>query len=147
MRPGRLFVYGTLRPGGRAPRRLRDLLETRADRIGTGTVPGRLHDAGAYPVAVELSAPGRRAAPRIHGVVYILEEPGQVLAALDAYEGVRPGGEGLFRRDVARIRLDSGGAVRAWIYWYDGDPGGLPVIGDGRWTTADEDDGEPRPGA
>lgn len=140
MSTSRLFVYGTLRPGGRAPERLRRLLETRGRRLGSGTVAGRLHDAGAYPVAVEPTDAEDGDAPRIHGVVYALDEPSGVLPALDAYEGVRPGGRGPFRRDVARVRLESGGTVDAWIYWYERDPAGLSVIPDGRWRTAGDED-------
>lgn len=158
--PRHLFVYGTLRSGGRAPASLRSLLRARGRKVGEGVVRGRLHDAGAYPAAVEpgdeedsrsgavaggaaeRGGAGDRTSPggeaeepgTIRGAVFRLEEPEEVLRALDGYEGVDPGGDGLFRRGVTAVRLDDGRTLRAWIYWYDRDPERLPEIPGGQWT-------------
>lgn len=143
--PARLFVYGTLRPGGRAPAPLRSLLRTRARRIGEGTVAGKLLDAGAFPAAVELSDTASGNRPRVRGVVYALDAPDEVLRAVDDYEGVRPEGGGLFRRDVVRVRLDGGDDVRAWIYWYERDAGDHPAVPGGDWRKR-RSDPDPGPG-
>lgn len=145
--PRHLFVYGTLRSGGRAPASLRRLLRARGHRVGQGVVEGRLHDAGAYPAAVAPEDPGasdedgdgsegERETGEIRGTVFLLEEPEEVLRALDGYEGVEPGGGGLFRREAVDVRLDDGRIVAAWIYWYDRDPDRLPEITGGDWREA-----------
>lgn len=165
--PRYLFVYGTLRCGGRAPAALRSLLRARGRKVGEGVVDGRLRHAGAYPAALEptdetvretpasdgeaAGGDGKESVPavgaaasrtelrepaEIRGAVFLLEEPDEVLRALDGYEGVEPGEEGLFRRGVAEVRLDEGRRVRAWIYWYNRDPEGLPVIPGGDWSRA-----------
>ncbi|MFW6192941.1 MAG: gamma-glutamylcyclotransferase family protein [Gemmatimonadota bacterium] len=145
--PRHLYVYGTLRSGGRAPASLRGLLRARGRKVGEGVVEGRLFHAGSYPAAVPVredddpagggedgNGQGR---PEIRGVLYALEEPDEVLRALDGYEGVQPDDGGLFRRDVVQVRLDDGRAREAWIYWYNRDPAGLPVIEGGDWRQAE----------
>lgn len=99
-------------------------------------MPGRLHDAGPYPAAVALPerASEKPERPEVHGTVFVLDDPSHVLKALDRYEGVQPGGGGLFRRDVVEVRLEDGRVVDAWIYWYDRDVEGLGRIPEGDWS-------------
>jgi gamma-glutamylcyclotransferase (GGCT)/AIG2-like uncharacterized protein YtfP len=151
--PRHLFVYGTLRSGGRAPASLRDLLRARGRKVGEGVVEGRLHHAGTYPAAVPVREDedpacegedrDREGRPEIQGALHTLEEPDEVLRALDGYEGVQPDADGLFRRDVAEVHLESGRIVEAWVYWYNRDPDGLPVIEGGDWREADAPGGAP----
>ncbi len=91
-----LFVYGTLREGGEAAGLLRGCV-----LVGPGTVRGRLHDLGAYPALVPAAGDGV-----VRGEVWRC--PVEVLARLDAYEGVA---EGLFRR----TRVEAAG-VECWVY-------------------------------
>lgn len=143
--PRHLFVYGTLRSGGRAPASLRGLLRARGRKVGEGFVEGRLHHAGSYPAAVPVPEDedpadgdgGHEGWPKIQGALHALEELDEVLRALDGYEGVQPDDGGLFRRDVVQVRLDDGRTREAWIYWYNRDPEGLPVIEGGDWTEAE----------
>lgn len=145
--PRHLFVYGTLRPGGRAPASLRSLLRARGRQVGEGVVEGRLHHAGSYPAAVPVQPDEDPAGecgdgdceerPEVHGAVHALDDSDEVLRALDGYEGVQPDDGGLFRRDVAEVRLDDGRTREAWIYWYNRDPEGLPVIEGGDWRVAE----------
>lgn len=144
--PRHLFVYGTLRSGGRAPASLRGLLRARGRKVGEGVVEGRLHHAGTYPAAVPVRGDEDPAdggedgngegPPEIRGALHVLEESDEVLRALDGYEGVQPDAGGLFRRDVVQVRMDGGRTRQAWIYWYNRDPEGLPVIEGGDWWEA-----------
>jgi len=54
------------------------------------------------------------------------------MAQLDDYEGIDPenGKMALFRRDIATVFLETI-QTEAWIYWYDGNVSGHPVIDSG----------------
>jgi len=116
-----LFVYGTLR--GDAGDRASELLMRRARRVGPGRVRGRLYDLGAYPAAVPSPHPQHR----VRGLVYRIEVgPREVLLAdLDRYEGSE------YRRQVARVVLESGESVQAWVCFYAGTPPPGSEIGSG----------------
>ena len=103
-----LFVYGTLR--GDAGHRASELLARRARKVGPGRVRGRLYDLGAYPAAVPSPDP----AHRVRGLVYRVEAALRevLLADLDRYEGAA------YRRQVARVVLEDGESVQAWVYFY-----------------------------
>lgn len=131
----RLFVYGTLRPGGGAPGEVRRLLERGAEREGRAGVSGRLLVAGAgrYPALVL-----DREGGRVIGDLYRLASPGPILGSLDRYEGRRPDGSGLYRRAVVEARLLEDGSAggrseRAWAYVYNRDASGLEQIESGDW--------------
>lgn len=112
-----LFVYGTLmRDGDRA-----DLL--RGCRRRPARVRGALWSLPAgYPalVAGEGEVYGELVEPVSEGL----------LALLDTYEGVS---EGLFRRDLVEVRVDTE-RVQAWCYrMVDPRRHGGHVIESGRW--------------
>lgn len=141
-----LFVYGTLRPGGAAPREIRRTLEVGADHLGPARARGRLLVAGSgsYPALVRDGAGGP-----VAGDVYRLRDPGGVLEALDRYEGRRPDGSGLYRREAVPVRLvgsgpeeppdgpgeDAGDGERllAWTYVYNRDTAGMEELEGGDW--------------
>jgi len=54
---------------------------------------------------------------------------------LDEYEGLFPeedeGEKVLFRREMTPIFLDNGDIKNAWVYWYNGDVEGRPIIASG----------------
>jgi gamma-glutamylcyclotransferase (GGCT)/AIG2-like uncharacterized protein YtfP len=108
----RLFVYGTLRKGFRAHVLLQRF---RPSLLGSGSVPGRLYDLGAYPGAVE----GAGGADRIHGELYWLPRADVAFNALDSFEGfdpAKPGSNEYARRETT-VTMAGGGRIRAWIYW------------------------------
>lgn len=139
---GHLFVYGTLRPGGGAPSGMRRTLEENADHLGTARVRGRLFVAGGgrYPALVLSGEAGWAT-----GDLYRLRSPRRVLKALDRYEGRRPDGTGLYRRETVPVRLRGaaggetgedavgGRRLRAWAYLYNRDTSDLEEIEDGDW--------------
>jgi gamma-glutamylcyclotransferase (GGCT)/AIG2-like uncharacterized protein YtfP len=109
----RVFVYGTLRRGGRANRLLRGarfLAEATTDSAF------ELVDMGPYPGLV---AAGSIA---VRGEIW--EVPIAVLAELDAYEG----------EEYARIaiRLSDGSQAQAWVM-HPHHAEGRPRIATGEW--------------
>jgi gamma-glutamylcyclotransferase (GGCT)/AIG2-like uncharacterized protein YtfP len=107
-----LFVYGTLMRG--MP--LHHVLAGMA-HVGDGRIAARLVDLGAYPGAVPASD------AEVRGEVYRIARA-ERWAALDYAEGPQ-----YDRREVA-VRLDDGGRVIAFVYWYRGPlDAGVPIPG------------------
>jgi len=107
-----LFVYGTLRRGGRFQGVLRRL---RARLLAEGSVAGSLYHLGDYPGAIQ----NETAASSVRGEVYLLSNPARALKVLDNFEGFNPGRPeaSLFLRERTTVTLASGRRVQAWIYW------------------------------
>ncbi len=127
--PTALFVYGTLRRGFDNPfaRRLR----REAEFLSPATLPGAfLVDLGAYPGMLR----GNNSARAVAGDLFRLPaNPAPLLAALDAYEGCSddPSRPGEYVRETARVIPDQGPALTAWIYLFNRDTTGLPVVPNG----------------
>jgi gamma-glutamylcyclotransferase (GGCT)/AIG2-like uncharacterized protein YtfP len=102
--PIRLFVYGTLMPGGGIYHRL----ERHARLARPATVEGVLMDLGAFPALV----PGEGV---VRGVLLDIEPEGLRIA--DQIEGHRPDERSCFyQRRETDICLDAGGSVDGWAY-------------------------------
>jgi gamma-glutamylcyclotransferase (GGCT)/AIG2-like uncharacterized protein YtfP len=102
-----LFVYGTLM---RAERMARVLANGNRWRYaGPATVRGELYELGRYR-ALRL---GRSGSCRVEGLLVELEEGGDALRRLDAYEET---GAGLYERRRCRARMESGERRPAWVY-------------------------------
>ncbi|MEO8651924.1 MAG: gamma-glutamylcyclotransferase family protein [Hyphomicrobiaceae bacterium] len=131
--PAYLFVYGTLMTRTRGP--LGASQRARLHREGTGlgaaTIAGRLVALDAYPGLIEPAAPG----DIVHGELFRLDQPVEVLSWLDSYEGVspQPTAQGEYVRASTPARLATGEEFKAWVYRYCGATFGLPTIPSGRW--------------
>lgn len=104
--PERLFVYGSLQPGGANEH----VLAAVPGAWARGTVRGRLEHVGwgsdlGYPAIVLDDG-----ADPVPGWVLTSEELGARWAELDDFEGDE------YRRVEALVRGEDGAAVRAWIY-------------------------------
>jgi len=103
-----LFVYGTLRAGGR-----NDIarIQPAARYQGPARVRGLLYDLGAYP-ALLLDADGGWVAGELYQV------PERAWPELDALEEpvtpTRPDGE--YFKITAAVELSDGSAQEAWVY-------------------------------
>lgn len=117
----RLFVYGTLDPGGGSV--MGDWIAARQVHSEPASAPGRLHairaGRGWYPALL----PG---AGRVRGTLCELRlKPGD-LARLDRYEGRD------YRRVAASVRTASGERVTAQLYlWRTALPRSAPGIAHG----------------
>lgn len=56
-----------------------------------------------------------------------------VFGQLDDYEGLNPenGKAPMYRREIATVFADDGTMGEAWVYWYNGDVNGKPIIESG----------------
>src|SRR5713101_3123951 len=110
-----LFVYGTLRRGLENEHSRR--LSQQATFLGNGRMAGRLYQIDRYSGAIRSDEPGEW----VHGEVYLLEDPGQMLPNLDRYEGEE------FERVIVAAQLDSGEWLETWVYLYRGKAAGKRI--------------------
>jgi gamma-glutamylcyclotransferase (GGCT)/AIG2-like uncharacterized protein YtfP len=123
-----LFVYGSLRSGFRHP--AFKYISNHFSFVAMGKTKGKLFDMGTYPAAKpndELF---------ITGELYVIKAEHEfdwAIAQLDDYEGVdeEENKPSLYTRAVTEVRLDNGKKTTAWIYWFNGDVSGKPVIESG----------------
>ena len=108
-----LFVYGTLKTdSGHA---MHEVLARGAVLVGRGVVEGMLVDLGEYPGLV-LERVGATA-----GEIWELRDP-ELLARLDAYEGIGPDAEEpeSYERVRVPVTLADGRTLEAWTYAWRG---------------------------
>jgi gamma-glutamylcyclotransferase (GGCT)/AIG2-like uncharacterized protein YtfP len=88
-----------------------------------------LYDLGPYPGLV----PDPAAGDQVTGQVFRLPEHGDVLTALDAYEGFDPADPAgsLYLRLPCDVTLADGATVSCWVYVYNRDPGAAALVPDG----------------
>ena len=98
MNDERVFVYGTLRPGGSNHFRLAG-----ANFFAAATVFGRLYQIDWYPGAVL-----DEAADEITGEIYLISP--DMLDELDRFEGDE------YRRVKTQARVQDGNTVSVWIW-------------------------------
>jgi len=133
MTTDRLFVYGTLMRGFDHP--MARLLSANADFLGEAQCRGRLYLVKHYPGLV-LSDD---AADVVHGELYRLRAPEELLREFDMYEAC---GEGFappteYLRRMLQVALAVGAAgdawSQAWTYVYNWPVDHLPRIASGRF--------------
>jgi gamma-glutamylcyclotransferase (GGCT)/AIG2-like uncharacterized protein YtfP len=107
--PGRVFVYGTLRPDASDWWRL----EPHATGARPARMPGALYDTGlGYPALLLGEGPG------VAGWVVEVADPAQVLADLDEYEGT----------EYRRVRVALPGGLWCWTYVWVNSIEGLRML-------------------
>ena len=125
-----LFVYGSLRKGFRSP--VYEYISRFFHFIGEGKVKGQLFDMGSYPGGVPVSASDES---YIIGELYKVRDESEfswAIGQLDDYEGVNVESDEvqLYRRELADVFINNE-VIPAWIYWYNGEVTGRPVIASG----------------
>lgn len=124
-----LFVYSSLMKGFKS--REYDYISQYFCFVSNGKVKGIFSDLGHIPVATPSSE-----AHFIKGELYQIkntEDFSFAIGQLDDYEGVRPEADEiqLYKRELTTVYKEDESAVNAWIYWYQGDVAGKPVITSG----------------
>ena len=93
-------------------------------------VKGKLFDMGSYPAGVPAIDDSY-----IIGELYKIQDESEfswAIGQLDDYEGVNVESDEiqLYRRELTDVFINDG-IIPAWIYWYNGDVSGRPVIASG----------------
>ncbi|AXY76274.1 gamma-glutamylcyclotransferase [Paraflavitalea soli] len=123
-----LFVYGSLLSGFHHP--AYGYISRYFTLIGPAKVKGKLFDMGEYPAAVPVNED-----TWIMGELYQLNNKDEfeyAICQLDDYEGIFPeaGGTPLYRREPVNVVINEKDTL-AWIYWYNQDVLGKPLIASG----------------
>ena len=126
----KLFVYGTLMRVAAHP--AAEYLKTHGTYLDRGSFRGELFEIEKYPGAVYTP----RGAYHVHGEIFLLDSPDDVLAYLDPYEETGPG----FPEPHEYIRTvipvhpeDTAVPVSCWVYLYNRDTSGRQQIMHGNY--------------
>ncbi|MEO8962808.1 MAG: gamma-glutamylcyclotransferase family protein [Ginsengibacter sp.] len=124
-----LFVYSSLLKGFQSEEYR--YIHKYFNLVGKAKVKGILSDLGNNPVAKPTTEN-----LFIKGELYKIndhEEFSFAIGQLDDYEGVSPAEyeSPLYIRELATVFKEDQSEVVAWIYWYNGDVEGKPVIESG----------------
>ena len=123
-----LFVYGSLRQGFQNP--VFDYISNHFEFVANGRAAGQMFDLGDYPAAIPTE--------HIKGIVGELYKAKSeadffwAISQLDDYEGLNPeeGERSEYVRALTKVAYNDK-ETEAWIYWYNGDVTGKPLIESG----------------
>jgi gamma-glutamylcyclotransferase (GGCT)/AIG2-like uncharacterized protein YtfP len=121
-----LFVYSSLRKGFHL--KAYEYLVKYFSFVGMRKVKGILRDSGTEAVAKPTEEN-----TFIKGELYTLNNKDNfswVFGQLDEYEGLVAAQDEkiLYRRELTKVYKDDDSVTDAWIFWFDGDVSGKPVI-------------------
>jgi gamma-glutamylcyclotransferase (GGCT)/AIG2-like uncharacterized protein YtfP len=123
-----LFVYGSLRRGFQHP--VFDYIKNHFTFVSAANAKGKMFDLGDYPAAIPFTE-----GKGIVGELFVANSEDDfnwAISQLDDYEGLNPeaGEQALYKREATTV-THNGVETLAWIYWYNGDVTGKPVIESG----------------
>ncbi|MBI5859057.1 MAG: gamma-glutamylcyclotransferase [Sphingobacteriales bacterium] len=123
-----LFVYGSLRSGFHNS--VYEYISRFFTLVGIAKVRGKLIDMGSYPAGIPTNDNHF-----IIGELYQAKNPAEfswAIGQLDDYEGVDVEFDEmqLYRREITEVYINNQ-VTHAWIYWYNSDVSGRPVIASG----------------
>ena len=101
-----------------------------ATLVSPASFSGRLYRISYFPGAIfDADAPGR-----VHGEVWQLHNPGDILDKLDHYEGVLSDGSGLYVRSQVPARLADGSEVVVDTFLYNRPLDAAKLVESGRFN-------------
>ncbi len=123
-----LFVYGSLRRGFQHP--VFDYIKNHFTFVSYASAKGKMYDFGDYPAAISSNDGGK-----IIGELFVANSEDDfnwAISQLDDYEGLNPeaGEQSLYKREITVV-THAAVETTAWIYWFNGDVTGKPVIESG----------------
>lgn len=129
MDKNQLFVYGSLRSGFHHP--AYDYISRYFSFVSSARIKGVVYDAGHYPAALPSTDESF-----IVGELYQLKNEDEfdwAIAQLDDYEGLNAEEHEicLFKREITEVFINDSAKTQAWVYWFNGDVTGNPVITSG----------------
>lgn len=125
---GQVFVYGSLRSGFQHP--AYQYISRYFMLVNSARVKGLLYDMGEYPAAIPTDEENY-----ITGELYRIKNQDEfswAMAQLDDYEGLNTENNepALYRREETIVYAGDY-ATKAWIYWYNGEITGKPLVQSG----------------
>jgi len=123
----KLFVYGTLLDD---ENKYGIFLRDNSSFFAAGKVKGKLYDIGEYPGAILLHEGNEY----IYGTLLQIDNPVEVLAVIDLYEGF--GDDQPQPNEFIRVLIEAdteSGPVDCWIYLYNLPTNDLVAIKEGRY--------------
>ena len=124
----KLFVYGTLLD---EDNKYGIYLRDNSRFFTTGRIQGKLYDIGEYPGAILLNEGNEY----IYGSILEMDNPGDVLAIIDMYEGF--GDDQPQPNEFIRVLTEAvtgSGPVACWIYVYNLPTENIPRIISGNYA-------------
>jgi len=123
-----LFVYGTLRKNRQSE--MHPLLQGQAEFLYPACMSGLLYEVDHYPAAINCPANNNKL---LHGELYRLHHPEQILQQLDEYEECTSQfpEPWEYQRSQALISASTKPAAWAWVYLYNWSVQGLQAIPSG----------------
>ena len=123
-----LFVYGSLRSGFKSP--AYEYISRYFTLIGEGKVRAELFDMGTYPAAIPTNE-DKFVIGELYRVKHENEFP-WAMGQLDDYEGVTVDFDEvqLYRKELTEVFINDQ-ITHAWVYWFNGDTTGRPIIPSG----------------
>lgn len=124
-----LFVYGSLRQGFNHV--AYEYITQYFHLMGKGKAQGMLYDLGPYPAAKPCND-GHNIVGELYRIIHE-DEFEYAIAQLDDYEGVDASydEESMYTRKLTSVKLEDGSEHTAWIYWYNGNVAGKPLVESG----------------
>jgi gamma-glutamylcyclotransferase (GGCT)/AIG2-like uncharacterized protein YtfP len=124
----KLFVYGSLRRGFHS--HVYEYISRYFTLVGDAKVKGKLFDMGSYPAGIPAEEE-----VFIVGELYQIKHENEfswAFGQLDDYEGVNVEEDEmqLYRHEITEV-IYNGQITKAWIYWFNGEVSGRPVIASG----------------
>ncbi len=124
-----LFVYGSLRSGFRHP--AYTYISRYFSFAGNAKLRGILFDMGSFPAAKPATDEHY-----IIGELYTIKNQDEfswAIGQLDDYEGLsaEDGETPQYTRALDHVYTLENNVVQAWVYWFNGDTTGKPVIESG----------------
>ena len=123
-----LFVYGSLRSGFKSP--AYEYISRYFTLIGEGKVRAELYDMGTYPAAKPTYED-----KFVIGELYRIKHENEfswAIGQLDDYEGITVDFDEvqLYRKELTEVFINDQ-ITHAWVYWFNGDITGKPLIPSG----------------
>lgn len=123
-----LFVYGSLRSGFKNP--AYEYISRYFILVGLAKVKAVLYDMGTYPAAVPTYEN-----KFVVGELYRIKQENEfswAMGQLDDYEGVTVDFDEvqLYRKELTEVFINNQ-VTHAWVYWFNGDTTGKPIIDSG----------------
>lgn len=129
-KPTHVFVYGTLKKGGR----LAGYFDSTRVSVTPSSVHGMMFDVGSFPAVVKLNTANTIVKGELHE--FDPEDMDLVINYMDRLEGCRDlhnTTANLYNRTQVRVKKGDK-TVLAWVYEFNKSTDGMPKIEEGEWV-------------